>query len=515
MKLVGPVRLAVSAAMLLVLTACQTNGNTPSLAIFKPGSSPHKTGKMIDQAAKPLAQPAAAETIGRDAQLRQFLQKTSGVVEVPALESYLNGILDRLVAGWPGRRPPMRVYVSADPGYTAEAGTDGAIVMTLETVRQTRFEDEAAFILAHEASHVLLDHARDRAAVNQMTRSTVGFIGLGLDVAMAIAGTKSNKQSTMMNLSRGVLASEAGMFVAENLLFPSWSREQEEQADALAIDLMVRAGYSPVGASRSLGVMMRYDEMAAEKRKENIARADEITHAKIKEATDQGINLDGVLKSLGSRAAVDGKNLVADVSKKHDSAESREQVALTYAEREYGDFRPELREASWAAAMQESSTVRILQSLSRMDDAIAIKDMKQQQKLVQEATIPETSNQPVFLIRAARIDELRGETRHQRMKLTQAAAQPLAPMSVFVTLMELHIARGEVLDALALADQAARRFDDPPVLMPARIGLRKRLNRDNEVTGLLVACRLVNEPSVVDACARASQTGHFDSLTGG
>ncbi len=511
-------RLMACAAAALLLTACQTDGTTPSLAVLKPGSSPHKTGKMIDQAAKPRPETAAAEPAGepmsQEAQLRQFLRSSSGVIEVPVLETYLNGILDKLVAGWPGRRPPMRVYVSADQVYSAETSAEGAIVMTVETLRQTRIEDEAAFILAHEASHVLLDHARDRAAVNQMTRSTIAMVGMGMQAAAIISGSKSDKQSTAMNLTRGALASEAGMFVTEKLLFPSWNREQEEQADALAIDLMVKAGYSPVGASRSLAVMMKQDEMSAEARQEKIAKADEETHKKIDEANAHGIDIGASLSALLSRAAVDARNAVADVSKGHDSAESREQVALGYAEREYPDFRPNLNEAGWNAAMRVPSTARTLQALNKMDEAIATKDTRQQQRLVREASIREVTGQPVFLIRAAKLDEQRGDTKAQRAKLTQAAAQPLAPMAVFVALMELHMARGETAEALDFADQAAKRFDDPPALMPARIGLRKRMGRDKEITPLVVGCQVVNDPSVTDACVRAGQTGQFASISG-
>ena len=47
--------------------------------------------------------------------------------------------------------------------------------------------------------------------------------------------------------NKALLAAQVSVALVDNLIMPSWNRRQETEADLLAVDLMIRAGYTPDG----------------------------------------------------------------------------------------------------------------------------------------------------------------------------------------------------------------------------------------------------------------------------
>jgi predicted Zn-dependent protease len=100
------------------------------------------------------------------------------------------------------------------PELNAFALPYATIVLTQDLVEFCRDErDQLAFVLGHEAAHIHLGHARERAQAN--TLATVvrvnPLLGMGLQM----------------------------------LFDRAFSREQEYEADRLAVTMCVRAGYAP------------------------------------------------------------------------------------------------------------------------------------------------------------------------------------------------------------------------------------------------------------------------------
>jgi predicted Zn-dependent protease len=85
-------------------------------------------------------------------------------------------------------------------------------------------DDEVAFIMGHEVSHALLEHAREQMGKNTGTslllRGGAALLGLG---------------------SLGDLAAQAG----GQLLAKAYSRQDETEADRLGMIMSARAGYDP------------------------------------------------------------------------------------------------------------------------------------------------------------------------------------------------------------------------------------------------------------------------------
>lgn len=87
-------------------------------------------------------------------------------------------------------------------------------------------DNELAYILAHEISHIVARHSVDLLKKN-----------LGFNILMTLAKAGAADSETLRRTS-----------VALDLLMLSYSREDELMADRLAVRFMQKAGFSPEGA---------------------------------------------------------------------------------------------------------------------------------------------------------------------------------------------------------------------------------------------------------------------------
>ena len=234
-------------AALLLLAA------TPALANGYPGS-----GRAIDQL-HPAADYSDIAT-GRPLALGIMRARANGFVPSAQLHDYVRGVLARLLRGVnlpPTFNPDVRVL--AAPEFSALCTPDGTIVITIGLLEQLDNEDELAFILGHEVAHAIYRHhdkdwykksqyyAVISGAAIQNVADVSSRIGLGgIDTG---------------NLNRGLDVASHLAKLSANVLAPQMSQSQEDAADALGFDLMVRAGYDSEAA---LAVMDKLSEQEAE-----------------------------------------------------------------------------------------------------------------------------------------------------------------------------------------------------------------------------------------------------------
>ena len=101
---------------------------------------------------------ASSLAIGVEKDLAQRRADALGFVRSSALEEYLGAIRARLVAVSGVTGVPGRVTVLANPAFSAYSTPDGNIYLAMGWLKNLENADEAAAILAHELSHVLLAH---------------------------------------------------------------------------------------------------------------------------------------------------------------------------------------------------------------------------------------------------------------------------------------------------------------------------------------------------------------------
>lgn len=166
--------------------------------------------------------------IGREAaaQVNQQYQ----VVQNSWLQGYIDRIGQRLAttpaAGQSGF-PFSFTLLNADE-INAFALPGGPTYVFSGLIKAADNEAELAGVLAHEMAHVILRHG-----TNQVSKATL--IQVPAEVAGAAIG-----QSTLGQVV------QLGMGVGLNGLFLSYSREAENQADALGARIMAEAGYNPI-----------------------------------------------------------------------------------------------------------------------------------------------------------------------------------------------------------------------------------------------------------------------------
>ncbi|MEN3033595.1 MAG: M48 family metalloprotease [Aquificaceae bacterium] len=141
------------------------------------------------------------------------------------------------------RKLPYEFYVANSTKVNAFALPGGPIVITRGLLANLKTESELAAVIAHELGHI---NARHHAKFLERQ--------IGINVAIGIGSIVAGDSKI------GQIAIQAGQIGAQ-LLTLKYSREQEIEADRLAIDYMRASNYDPNGLIRvfeTLKSMERY-----------------------------------------------------------------------------------------------------------------------------------------------------------------------------------------------------------------------------------------------------------------
>lgn len=190
-----------------------------------------------------LAAPAAAQTSRGDAiaaQQAQILASVGGAYSGPQ-SAYVSKIGERMAtaAGLPGQCVFTIVNSEVVNAFTAPPGC--YVYVTRGLLALMNSEAELAAVLGHELGHVRANHARrqqNAEAVSSIAAVLVGAVAKSDQVGQ-IAGRVA-KLGTL-----------------------SYSRNQEYEADSLALKYLPLAGYAPEGLSRVLDGLQREDAFSA------------------------------------------------------------------------------------------------------------------------------------------------------------------------------------------------------------------------------------------------------------
>ncbi|OGG55531.1 MAG: hypothetical protein A3F84_19925 [Candidatus Handelsmanbacteria bacterium RIFCSPLOWO2_12_FULL_64_10] len=127
----------------------------------------------------------------------------------------------------------------------AFAAPGGFIFVTTALLREARSEDELAGVLAHEIAHVNLNHPEDVAEAESDKATATSAAKL----AASAAATAGADVDPAVVDAFGVAADAVGEMVVNG-----YSREKEEEADALAARILVRPDvrYDPRGLTSFL-----------------------------------------------------------------------------------------------------------------------------------------------------------------------------------------------------------------------------------------------------------------------
>jgi len=128
----------------------------------------------------------------------------------------------------------------------AFATPGGHIFITRGLIRCCRTEDELAAVLAHEIGHVQLRHGMQAIEKARMTEALT---------ILAQEGAKSlgSREVAQLTQAFGGVISD----ITNTMINNGYSRSYEYQADAAAVSILERMGYSPGALTRMLNIMAK------------------------------------------------------------------------------------------------------------------------------------------------------------------------------------------------------------------------------------------------------------------
>jgi len=164
-----------------------------------------------------------------------FLYQISREVDLltePVVVGYVEAIGRAILRQMPPQPFQYNFYVIRDENINAFAGPAGHVFVNTGTIQKARNLSELAGVIAHEIGHVAERHV----AENMGRRRTAGLLH-----KMAVYGTALLAGGAAAN------AVSLGGSLASLGALNTFGREAEREADAFAVDALVRAGIDPIG----------------------------------------------------------------------------------------------------------------------------------------------------------------------------------------------------------------------------------------------------------------------------
>jgi beta-barrel assembly-enhancing protease len=144
---------------------------------------------------------------------------------------YIRQLGQKLVATIPSQYSwPFEFHVVAQKEINAFALPGGPMFVNLGTITAAANEAQLAGVMAHEMSHVYMQHSAKQASKAQTTGVLAGLAGAVLGAA--VGGTV------------GSLGQQGIQMGAQSLML-KYSRTDEAQADAVGAIILYKAGYNP------------------------------------------------------------------------------------------------------------------------------------------------------------------------------------------------------------------------------------------------------------------------------
>lgn len=425
------------------------------------------------------------------------MQRTAiGVARNDQVEAYLNSILAKLQKAWPDENMPSYVFLIPSPEFNAFY-YKGGIFIAHGMLSDMGSEDEVAACLAHEYSHALLGHDSLESG-SELANRLYGAANIYLHV-------KYGKGDKTAGLFEQYLLNRAINEASQGALLPAFSREQEDDADALGTDLLIRAGYNPVAMTY---LLQRVDDWELRNKKmaeESEARLAEVVQfnsssSSSKMSGSMDISLDRIMDAI----IKDLDKVYKEMQRQHYPASERERNVKEYIREYYADVpRDTLKENELQVVLKRKEVASFLTGLKKLEDsdqACHEKDTKKAKNSISLAY--KTLHRDVAYARHISF-EVAKLTRDAKVDQLEANCQKPDSLLRDHEALIRHYERREPKKALQLASGAYKEFDNPSWMLPTLVRLNKELDHDIMATIYLATCLANGDPQLYNMCADA------------
>jgi len=421
-----------------LLTGCVTNQTGMDLPFL---SSIPDEGKYIDTVSVPTAKSFSAEEI-RKAKL-EVLANSKGIAPLEGLQSYAQSVLDKIITNAPEPATPAKVYLLANASAGAMALPERMIFLHHSVFNYLQSEDQLAFVLAHEYSHVFLQHNPD-----SLLRTLRPYMVTAMDVAVS--------QAAGDNQARKAIQLYGSDILTRDLLLPVWDRADERQADHLGVDLMVRAGYNPSEVDSFFQVLDKYEQQydnLFQDTRNYLEKQLEAEFDATRKNSDNAL-FNQFLTEFGN-ALTSMQETLAD---RHGEAKERAEALFAYNMREYSTERRQPVQADAFLAMVSKNR----ETLGKYDVANNIMAALQNEEVTPDyraleqkarmAVSGETSTHPYVRWAFANLREKQGEPKKAIQNIDLVESESFLPLP-------FEIKRATLQDSLGQTELAVARIE--------------------------------------------------------
>lgn len=477
-------QLLVGGALLCMLAGCQTvqevKAKLPSLT----GPSVEKVGDL------PKVDTPKWDDIAEDVNDNRAIGY--GLVNMPAMEAYLNQFYAKIkqtaeVPDWPGK-----VYVSSDSTLNAHASGAGNIFVNIAVLQSFESEDEIFALLSHEFSHVYLGH---QTAYNARLLTESAAV-LAIAVKTAAKEVNLNGWGSQDNIA---LLGTA----ANSVLLPAWQRSVEEQADRLGATISLRNGYSYASGFKAF--LERLADVEQEVAKRNAAQLQVKRTAAVQgRKTDVDKAVGEVADSINDKITA----LVSSATQNHDDAVFREDALSQQVLPLLPRPRPQPRVAPWRNALKEKHTAEVLAHYAlfpRIDQLMTSNKSRDALRLARTAASGATAGDGMAVSYLSEAMQKNGISRAEQMKvLMRNQDWPQRSWVVQVSIANL-IAASDKAKGKVFIEQQYAAFGQAQRAMPDVISFYVAQDDKSTADRMALACTLSN-PRFRAICLDRSKT---------
>jgi predicted Zn-dependent protease len=505
-----------------LLSGCNTlhGANDALMNLVGPSTQSRVAGKYVENAE--VRQHYKLDTMQQSKQRLSYDGRTipaselrqHNLVDIPMLQSYLQGIVIRLSKGWPGEMPTLQVKITDSYSFGPSADPFGNVFVPLGMLDNVESEDEIAAMLGHEMSHVLLRHHDRMAAFQQqkelMTNvaTTVVFAAMasntGVDrSAGAMKLINKDPVGTQKTIGNTVMFTALANSFSDNVWSTAWGRTQEDQADLLGTDLMIRAGYAPRGASYSLQRLSDFQG----KQKPLLSGFLNARKDAMQQSLEQ-FNLANFTKELDvllNQGLTTGITATSEYfNRSHMSPTDRDEQLRQYLQREYRQERrarvdargwPKIRDASPVAAAMQA-----YKDAYASTDALEQGKLREADVLSQRALSSPVKDQPGIRRAAFAVHLAQGKSAEALKDLESIKDWSLAGPSIYDLMIGYYLKRGDAQAALTLIDKAERNLGSEELFITQKLLANQQLKDATQVQTVLQKCE--QYPSRKENCKK-------------
>lgn len=450
-------------------------------------------GKKASAASALLVGPAGGQTAdGVPAEGLMMQRRGFGVIVHPALEQQLNGILQDLQRALSTAPPRAHVYAMPDTDFRAYSTGDGGIFIAMGMLQSMESRDEVAALVAHEYAHIVLRH-HEKSRFSAVAEKAYGLGSLYLSLRYGSSGSLTS------DLTRKFVVNELALEGVQSAMMPAMDRGQENDADRLAADLIVRAGYNPVGLVTFMDRMVEWEKRNAQSAQQREVRVKETARWIETSGNSVQLNLDAKLDGLVARVGAATTDGVSLLRRRHHPASKRAESMREYLSTAHADAdRPDERPVPWANA---KDVKQLFAGVSAAHSTAAALGANNGRLALEWAA--KASSSPAVRSPYVRLVTTQAQGKDPQGKTLATLEREMeSPDSVFM----LHylvldvVERTDPKRAMAVLERSRRVLADPPELLPYSIRMNKQAGNTPAMTLYVAKCTALGNRGLTQAC---------------